>query len=289
MTTAKTISLAEVWNEILAPKFIRFRQVLVSGAEPHGRRAMALFSPQPGHAAVDIGCGFGDATSELAELVGPSGTALGLDLAPAFIALARAATQPLKLAQLRFLVEDAATYAAPESADYLFARFGTMFFEQPVAAFRNLQRMLRPGGELVMTTWRGLDENPWLAIAKRAALTLLPAPGNGAVSCGPGPFSLADPEVIREVLTRAGFCDVTLLPSDAITLVGHSLKSAVDFQMAIGPAGEIVREAGAAGEQRLSEVRAAIGEALAPFLCEEGVALPSAAWIVHAKVGSGFH
>ena len=266
MSTNMPMSLLDVWSEILAPKFIRFRQVLVSGAEPHGRRAMALYSPEVGQAAVDVGCGFGDATEELAELVGESGTDLG-----------------------RFLAADVATFVAPESADYLFARFGTMFFEQPVAAFRNMRRMLRPGGELVMTTWRGLGENPWLAVAKQAALTLLPAPGNGAVSCGPGPFSLADPDVIRDVLTRAGFVDVSLVPSDAITLVGDTLKSAGDFQIAIGPAGEIVREAGALGEQRLQEVRATIAGALGPFLCEEGVALPSAAWIVHAKVGHGFH
>src|ERR1700712_4569524 len=123
-----------------------------------------------------------------------------------------------------------------------------MFFEHPVAAFRNLRRMLRPGGPLVMTTWRSLAANPWLAIAKRAALTVLPLPGEEAISCGPGPFSLASPELVHEILERAGFRDVSLTPSDAVTRVGQNLKSAVDFQMALGPAGEIVREALARGE-----------------------------------------
>ena len=122
---AKAMTLSEVWSEVLAPKFVRHREVLIAGAGPHGRRALSLLGPAPGESAIDIGCGFGDATAELAELVGPQGSALGLDLVPWFVEIARQDTRGRGLAQLRFAVADAATYATAVPVDCLFARFGT--------------------------------------------------------------------------------------------------------------------------------------------------------------------
>src|SRR3978361_1048345 len=97
------LSLSEIWSQILAPKFIQHRHVLMSGAEPHGRRAMMLYGPEGGADAIDIGCGFGDATVELAELVVPSGSTLGLDLVEAFIGLAREMARARDLPRLRFV------------------------------------------------------------------------------------------------------------------------------------------------------------------------------------------
>lgn len=84
-----------------------------------------------------------------------------------------------------------------------------MFFERPVAAFRNLRKMLAPKGQLLMTTWRTVEDNPWLSVAKEVARSILPAPGSEAVSCGPGPFSLADEDTVRRILGAAGFAKLT--------------------------------------------------------------------------------
>jgi SAM-dependent methyltransferase len=243
---------------------------------------MALFAPRRGDRALDIGCGFGDGTIELAQLVGPSGAVTGLDVVPAFLDLAREAARAAGVDQVSFVAADAETFRPAAPLDYLFARFGTMFFERPGAAFRNLRAMLAPGGRMIMTTWRPLDENPWLRIAKEIARAHLPPRPAEAVSCGPGPFSLADPELVRTLLVGAGFGEVGFVASDAATLIGRSMADAIDFQLALGPAGELVREAGAAGERALPALRDALADALAPFVRADGVHLPSAAWIVHA-------
>jgi len=281
-TAASPTTFAEVWNGILAPKFIRHREALMGGAAPHGRRAMALFGPRLGDRVLDVGCGFGDATLELAQCVGPAGAVTGLDVVPAFLDFGRAAAGASGATNVDFTAADAETFRPAEPFDQVFARFGTMFFERPVAAFRNLRAILRPGGSLVMTTWRPLDENPWLRVAKEVAKGYLPPRPPEGVSCGPGPFSLADPALVRDLLERAGFHGVGSVPSDAATLIGRTLEDAIEFQLALGPAGELVREAGAAGERVLPALRQALADALAPFVSRDGVHLPSAAWIVRA-------
>lgn len=277
------LSAAEVWDTILAPKFARFREVLVQGAEPHGRSALARWAPPPGARAIDVGCGFGESTFELAAAAGPGADVTGVDIARTFVDVARADARARAVANVRFVVADVADLAPPEPFDYVFSRFGTMFFERPIATFRELRAMTRRGGRLVMTTWRRLAENPWLSVAKEVARAWLPKPGPRAIGCGPGPFSLADPDVVREVLLRAGYAEVAISPCAATTRVGLSLEDAVDFQLAIGPAGEIVREAGAQAAAVLPDLRHHMARALEPFLTAEGVLMPSAAWVVHAR------
>ena len=282
-TASETLDFTAVWNQVLAPKFIRFRHVLTAGAQPHGTRAIALHGPKRGDVVFDIGCGFGDSTLELADAVGAGGLAVGVDVVPSFLAFGRDAAGEAGIDNARFEVLDVERDAPIACADLIFARFGTMFFQSPVAAFRNLRRMLRPGGRLVMTTWRVLDDNPWLKVAKDVALTHLPRPGKGAISCGPGPFSLSDPETISAILERAGFENIDLTRSDAATLVGRTVEEAVAFQLAIGPAGEVVREANTRDPARLAAVTSAMTRALEPYMCEDGVLMPSSAWLVSAS------
>lgn len=277
------LGAAEVWDSVLAPKFLRFRDVLVRGAEPHGRTALARWPPPPGARALDVGCGFGESTFDLADAAGPSSDVVGVDVARTFVDVARADARGRAAANLRFVVGDVAEYDVTRPLDYVFSRFGTMFFERPVATFRRLHAMLQRGGRLVMTTWRPLAENPWLSVAKAVARAWLPAPPEGAIGCGPGPFSLADPDVVRGVLDRAGFVDVAISPSAGTTRLGPTLEQAVDFQLAIGPAGEIVREAGAQALAVLPQLRRHMERALEPSLTADGVLMSSAAWVVHAR------
>lgn len=279
---ATPMTLADVWDTILAPKFTRFREVLVRGAEPHGNRALETWTPPPNARAIDVGCGFGESTFDLARYAGPSAIVTGVDIARSFIEIARADARARGSTHVGFVVADMEDYAPREPVDYVFSRFGTMFFERPVAAFRKVHAAMKPGAELVMTTWRPLNENPWLAVAKAVAREWLPAPGPDAISCGPGPFSLSDPNVVRDVLSRAGFHSVTLVPSEGSTLIGRTLEAAIEFQLAIGPAGEIVREAGEAATAVLPELRRGMARALESSVRDDGVFMPSSAWIVRA-------
>jgi len=249
------------WNEIAAAKFVRFRTAMTTSLAAHGRFALELFPPPPGAAVLDVGCGFGDAAVELADRVGTSGRVLGIDCCREFVEIARRefAAPP----RIRFAVGDAETEGFDRRFDYVFSRFGTMFFASPVRALRNIRRGTRPGGRLAMVVWRSLDENPWAYGPKQIALRHLPPEAPPVASCGPGPFSMASPDLVNELLTAAGWSEIEVHACDAPFELG-TLDDAVELSMTLGPAGEIVREAGA----RAAGKRDAIVDELRQFFAD---------------------
>jgi hypothetical protein len=149
---------------------------------------------------------------------------------------------------------------------------------------RNVRSALVPGATLMFITWRALDDNPWVAIPKAVALRFLPPPGDNARTCGPGPFSMADPDVVRAQLAAAGFTDVAFERVDGPVMVGRDVDQALDLQMTIGPAGEIVREAGALAEKRRDEIEAALRDELAGHTGDDGrVWMQSSSWTITAR------
>lgn len=185
---------------------------------------------------------------------------------------------------MNFQAEDVERYPFEPTFDLCFSRFGMMFFENPVAAMRNVHRALKPGGELMFIVWRHIDDNPWLGLPKQVVLDFLEPPGDGARTCGPGPFSMSSTEVVGKQLEIAGFTDVNFERIDGPVTVGDSLENAVRFQLAIGPAGEVFREAGDEGERRREEIERAMKQALAPYHQAEGVVMPSSSWCITARV-----
>jgi hypothetical protein len=134
-----------------------------------------------------------------------------------------------------------------------------------------------------MIVWRDLSENPWLAAPKEVVLSFLPPPGEDARTCGPGPFSMADPDVVRTQLRIAGYADTTFERIDAPILVGRTPEEAVELQFALGPAGEIFREAGELAERQRGPMTRALTEALAGYVTPEGVVMQSSSWMVTAR------
>ena len=157
------------WNDILVPKFKRFRSVFVEGASPHSAIPLAKHPPRSGERVLDVGCGFGETTLDLARLVGPKGSVVGFDCCDAFLEVGKQDARAARLTNVDFVCGDAQAHAFDGSFDMLFARFGTMFFHAPKAALRNLRTALRPGGRLLNVTWRPLALNPWVAVPKAVA------------------------------------------------------------------------------------------------------------------------
>jgi ubiquinone/menaquinone biosynthesis C-methylase UbiE len=276
----------EVWNQIIAPKYLRFRHILVDGLAAHGTMALALAGPRPGDRVLDVGCGLGDSAIDLGKRVGPEGRVLGIDCCQSFLDLARQDAAASHSANVSFENADAATRAfGPGSPrfDLCFSRFGTMFFANPVAAMRNVGSALEPGGRLLMVVWRSLADNEWMALPKRIALQHLPPPDDQAPNCGPGPFSMAGRDVVIDILEAAGFGDIHLERHDAEVTVGKTVDDAIDFQLAMGPAGEIVREAGPLGEIKRPLIIAELRSRLAPFATPVGVSMKSSSWAVTAS------
>lgn len=167
--------------------------------------------------------------------------------------------------------------------DFVFARFGTMFFANPVAGLRNMRRALKPGGRMVHIVWRERADNPWLSMARDVVLRFLPPPGDEAQTCGPGPFSMSDETVVRAMMKSAGYEQVELRRVDAPVLVGKDVKDAIAFQLAIGPAGEVFREAGPEAERKRPEIEAALEEAInRQKIAAEGIVMDSSSWVISA-------
>jgi ubiquinone/menaquinone biosynthesis C-methylase UbiE len=272
------------WNDVMVPKFERFRDVMLDGLSYHSRVPLERLALPAGTRALDVGCGWGDTAIEIARKVGPTGKVLGLDCCDAFLEKGRRDAAAAGLANVRFVAADVQTYRYEREFDFCFSRFGMMFFASPVAAMRKVRSALVPGATLMFITWRALDDNPWVAIPKAVALRFLPPPGDNARTCGPGPFSMADPDVVRAQLAAAGFTDVAFERVDGPVMVGRDVDQALDLQMTIGPAGEIVREAGALAEKRRDEIEAALRDELAGRTGDDGrVWMQSSSWTITAR------
>jgi ubiquinone/menaquinone biosynthesis C-methylase UbiE len=275
---------SEAWNGVLFDKFVRFREVLTTGFTVHSDAALARYPAVRGARVLDVGCGFGDVTASLARAVGPAGEACGIDVAARFVEASREDALRAGLANTRFLRADVQIDPLGGPYDAVYSRFGTMFFASPVAALRNLRKALGPGGRVVFVVWRKREDNPWLYVAETVVRRHVPARhDSGEPTCGPGPFSMASADVTSDVLVRAGFDQVTFERHDAPVRIGADVQSAIDFAMALGPAGEVMRLAGEEGEARRPTVMAALREALAPYAGPAGVVMPSSTWIVSAR------
>jgi SAM-dependent methyltransferase len=249
----------------------------------HSEAIFPTLPVKPGDKVVDAGCGFGDTAIKLARLVGPSGSVLAVDCCDAFLEFGRKDAKAAGISNITFLAEDVQTYPFEPVHDFCFSRFGTQFFENPVAGLRNMRKTLKPGGIMTMIVWRGIKDNPWLGSAKDVVLRYLPQPGENAQTCGPGPFSMADTGVVTRQLEIAGYKDIKFEQVDAKVFVGKDLDDAVGFQLAIGPAGEVYREAGKLAEERHSEISAALKAQLAKYHGPNGVMMDSSSWKVTAS------
>jgi ubiquinone/menaquinone biosynthesis C-methylase UbiE len=272
------------WNEVLAPKFIRFRHILVGGLTHHSAAIFPRLPVKEGDRVLDVGCGFGDTAIALAQIVGPEGEVIGIDCCDAFLDIARAELAETDLQNVRFMRGDAELALPDEAVDFVFARFGTMFFANPVAGLRNMRRALRPGGMMTHIVWRNRADNPWLSMAREVVLEFLPPPGEDARTCGPGPFSMSDEATVRKMMEIAGYEDITFERVDAPVTIGRDVQDAIDFQLAIGPAGEVYREAGAAAESQRAEIEKALAAAIDRQKREaDGIVMDSSSWVISAR------
>jgi SAM-dependent methyltransferase len=273
----------EAWSGPLFERFVRFRPYVAEGLGRHGEVAMAVHPPRPGDRVLDIGCGFGDTTQRLAELVGPGGEAVGVDVSEPFVELASREAGEAGLANVGYRLGDVQVADLGGPYDYVFSRMGVMFFANPVQALRNVRAAMRPGGRVCFIVWRRKLDNGWVHEAEQVVERYLEHPEEtDEPTCGPGPFSMADADTVTEQLTIAGFEAIELRRSDLPLKMGADIEGAVELVMSIGPAGEVLRLWGdRAGEIRPT-IAAEVREVMARFETDKGVLAPSSTWIVSA-------
>jgi SAM-dependent methyltransferase len=249
-----------------------------ASAQRHDRRLFAAARIDAADRVLDVGCGCG-ATTRAAARAAPAGGALGVDLSARMIARARERAQAEGLANARFEQGDAQVYPFEAGAyDLALSRFGAMFFGDPVAAFRNVGRALRPGGRLALLAWQALDRNEWM-LAVRGALAAgrtLPQPPAGA----PSPFGLADPARVRGILADAGFEGVDVEAVEEPMWLGADGADAFGFLREMGAIRGLLNGLDEATAARALDT---LRETLAAHATAEGVLFGSAAWLITAR------
>jgi len=274
----------EAWDGPLYDRFVQYRHLVVDALGPHGEAALKLVPPAAGERVLDIGCGFGDTTQRIAGLVGAGGEVVGVDVAPRFIETATREAAEAGVENVSFHVRDVQFDSLGEDYDLAFSRMGTMFFASPVAALRNVLGALKPGGRLVMVVWRRREDNDWMYRAQQVVEALVPRnEESDEPTCGPGPFSMANADTVSEILKFAGFEDIALHRCDLDVLFGTDVDEAIAVNLAIGPAGELMRLAGDSAAPLLPRIDAELRAALAEYVRDDGIYAPASTWIVTAR------
>lgn len=280
------VEATEAWNGPLFDIWVEYRDVVADGLRDHGEAALAAHPPNEGDRVLDLGCGLGDTTVRLAGLVGTAGHAHGVDVAERMIEMAIREAAEAGLENVSFAAADVEATKFDRTFDYVFSRMGTMFFANPVVALRNVREALAPGGLLNAVVWRRKLDNEFMHRAELVVAEYLDEPEESeAPRCGPGPFSMANADTVSDVLRHAGYEDIRLARQDLPYKIGNDLEQAVAFNMALGPAAEVLRMWG----RRVDEIRPRIAEglreALADFVVDGGaVVAPASTWAVTARV-----
>jgi ubiquinone/menaquinone biosynthesis C-methylase UbiE len=276
----------EAWNTVLFDKFTRFKHLLIDGLSAHSDEALSQHKHPEGISVLDVGCGFGDSTIRIANSIGEKGVAKGVDCAENFIVQCNLETEIQGVGNAEFFVADVERDDLGGPYDQAFARFGTMFFMMPGLAMKNIRSSLKPGGKFTQIVWRKREDNPWLHEAELCVRDIVPVidhEDTDAVHCGPGPFSMAGPDMVSEMLKVTGWHRISFVRFDSDICIGRDKDEAIEFAMALGPAGEIIRLAEDEGERLKPEVVVALNEVFTKYQREDGgIWAPSSTWFVTA-------
>jgi SAM-dependent methyltransferase len=279
MTDTGTANAAqeEYWNGRAGETWTELQRLLDMELRPLGLEVQAALRLKPGERVLDLGCGAGETSLDLAAAVSPGGAVLGVDLSRPMLALAAQRVSDSDL-DIQFQPADAQTSDfGGERFDAAFSRFGVMFFADPAAAFANILKALKPGGRLAFVCWRPASENPVMTVPFAAVEHLVP-PQPPSDPLAPGPFAFADPERVRRILGEAGFGQVAIRPFDA-EVGGWTLDEALIVAQRVGPLGAILRE----NPDLRSKVLDAVARALQGHADADGrIRLGAAVWIVTA-------
>lgn len=280
-------SQADLWSGPVGDSWVRNAVAYDRILEPLGLAALDRLSPGPRERVLDVGCGTGSTTLEIGRRVLPGGSVLGVDVSRPMIDFARARLTDAREGQdsdaqnVAFAALDVENDELPGPFDAAFSRLGVMFFDDPTAAFANIARSLESRGRLAFVCFASPLENPFIAVPTFAALAVLggpPMPPPGA----PGPFSLADPDLLRGVLEAAGFesvdlsrgpDEVTLGPAGALDEVARQALEQNPAVMSLLDADHDARDAAVT----------AAADALSAHVVDGDIRLGAGTWIVEAR------
>lgn len=261
----------EYWNGDAGTQWVAAQEQLDAMLSPLSRQVLEVAAARKDEHVLDIGCGCGTTSMALAE---NALAVTGIDISAPMVAHAQ--RRIARLSNVSVHEADASEWRGETPFQLAFSRFGVMFFEDSLAAFKNIHANLSADGRLCFICWRLPQDNPWLAVPGAAAAPYLPAP---PAETGPGPFAFADEGFTQELLYAAGFCKVSLRLCEAELTLGPDVAAALSFQTRIGPLARVMTEL--EGDAQRSALDA-VAAALRPYQQADGLKLGASCWIVTA-------
>ena len=236
----------EYWNEKSGPKWVKLDDSMNERFSILTEELFSRANINENDRVLDIGCGGGQTSFQASQLVGYSGQVLGADISEALLNLARSKFS--NTGNLDFSLCDAQNHKFQNNEfDKIISRFGVMFFEDPVEAFRNIYRSLKVNGSLNFVCWSDMIENEFLMegadiITKHTQINLPP------LTREPGPFAFSEKSYIEEILRLSGFKNIKIDKVKTTILTKDSVEQAAEILMKIGPRAKMLSQAGLADE-----------------------------------------
>jgi len=273
---------AEDWAGEMGQKWLANLSGFEAMIAPIGEALLAQAGYQAGEIVVDIGCGGGATTLAIAEAVAPTGKVTGVDISPDLTAAAKGRATSAQITNVEFICADAGQYRLQNGPyDRLFSRFGSMFFEEPFAAFANLHSFLRQGARIDLAVWGPPRDNLWMMEIMGVARNHVEI--EPAIPRTPGPFAFEDLEYLKEILAGAGFSEIEIATYQELQPLGGpgtTPKEAVEFAMAATAVGRLLAEE---GDKVIEQATQDMTELFTRHYVEDqGVMMKCKVWLVSA-------
>ena len=270
----------EFWNSEKGEIWVSLEQKIDRMLEPFGKKALKELAPRTGEKVLDVGCGTATATLDIARLIGSTGYVLGVDISEPILACAKKKLETSKSKNVDLLLTDAQDYEFPTGYfDAIFSRFGSMFFENPKAAFKNLINSVKSNGRLTLVCWANRSDNDWIEVSSKAASQFLDLPAKSKPR-EPGPFAFEDSDYLKTILENVGWSNITFTHFSEKHSVGKTPKEAANFLSSMGPMSIPFKNA---EETVRDKVINSLEQKFSEFKGPNGVELNFSTWIVSAS------
>ena len=269
----------EFWNEKKGEIWVSLESKIDKMLGPLGDQAIKILKPKVGEKIIDIGCGTGSTSQTLSKLVGESGIITGIDISKPILNFAHKQKENKKIKNINFIQADAQNHQFSDlNYDAVFSRFGIMFFEDPISAFKNIKKSLSCNGRLAFVCWSKREDNDWINLSSNVASQFLELPPK-ANPKEPGPFAFEDYFYIEEILTKSGWKNIKIKAYKQNIVIGKTLDYAADFLSRMGPMSVPFENA---NEQTKEKVISALKECYSKYFTAKGVEFHFSSWIVSA-------
>jgi len=277
----KNIKQKEFWSGAGGDVWVNKQREMDIMLNPLGQRAIDKLEMNSQKTILDIGCGCGATTLEIAKN-NPEVKIIGLDISIPMLNQASLSSSEMSISNADFQVKDVQTdELQSEYFDIAFSRFGVMFFEDPFEAFKNINQSLKQAGQLSFVCWQNASLNPWQSLSIQVIKEFLDLPAPPPKS--PGPFAFEDKEYIEEILSESNFKEIKIDDNqeEIVMFSGKSVREACEDYLTINPV--VTEMLKSSGDDLRETILTALMEKFSSYHKDDGLHFPSATWIVTAK------